>query len=230
MDKYSFERTSTETYKIRNRDSQDSSWLATIMLEYPYEKHGKFVCTSEWGTYSYHWNAIGSRHFKEFLVDLDDGYVINKLYGGRPDYLDVDASIAAIKREIIKARRTHESYRIQKKYTYNPIEWETIYMDKDLARTCWEEAESLDECKSVDDWFREGMRTEYLYDIIWGGEPHGVQCKTDVHPRLKAFMEKVWHPFMTYLLENEFEQIQIPESSPARYKAVLKPEFQTWTR
>jgi hypothetical protein len=80
------------------RDPQHLDWHVFVI-----GSDGYFSTVGSYGNYSYWWSNTGTRDFRLFLIDLDDGYLIGKLHPQR-EY-DGDETEKNIKEHIVRRRR-----------------------------------------------------------------------------------------------------------------------------
>ncbi|MCF1458159.1 MAG: hypothetical protein LPH21_11580 [Shewanella sp.] len=128
----------------------------TVITENFAPGKGKIIIQLDGDTWSSYWPAMGGRTVEQFFIDIDNDYAIKNLCWALSDTAnDEQASIAMIKRQIIKLRRQQEITRAQ-------------------ADEFWQAADSL----NFDDefcWYCEHCRILFgceLYDMDWPQRPN----------------------------------------------------------
>lgn len=110
---------------------------------------GYFSCVTDYGNYAFQWTAHGDGDFREFLIGLDDDYLMGKLRANRKDF-NLEATLKNMKTSAKEARR-----KTQRKEIMDPEIWA---VDKEYMREVWdaiEAASSEYECtKVIDDHYR----------------------------------------------------------------------------
>ena len=147
---------------------------------------GALSIRSDYGDYAYKWGSFCDS-FKDFLISINDDYLINKLGGANSYIFDFSSTIKAIKEEIIDCRKDYGSF--------DP---EAIILDQKEAREMWDEIEELEYTDNKDIFFINIMNTQY-YEIVCDNDPYNVPCKDMVHPQLNSFTKEIWPHFIDYL-------------------------------
>lgn len=106
-------KTSVDMYYVR----KDHEWANIV------HDDGLLMIHSSYGSWSYYWSHPGGPA-KEFLTQLDDGYLISKLGGSKKEF-DGERTEQNIRREILERRRDGR-------------------LNKDNAREIWEEIDGVD--------------------------------------------------------------------------------------
>jgi len=161
-------------------------WLKRYVI--PPEKHegwaiihidanGFFATVSDYGNYAYLWTSFGPNDFRKFLAQLDQGYVVGKLTGGKTIY-DGEATLKAIKEHIIGARKEGTYSRGEARH-----EWGKMVYNREMLSDVREFEEWCDETKIEEPW-----------------EFH---C-SEPEPQAVAFYQKVWPRFVE-LIKAELE-------------------------
>src|ERR1700729_2369572 len=97
--------------------SVDNEGWAVVVID---TKDGYFSTVSDYGNYSFQWNAIGEgNEFRKFLIGLQPDYLHGKLMQGRPDakIWDEDGTEANI-RDGIETRNKEELENTGKKWKH----------------------------------------------------------------------------------------------------------------
>jgi len=58
--------------------TENGQWLGQVVLT----SNGMYASVTDWGNYSFQWNSIGDRTFKQFLLEIDETYFGTKMYTG----------------------------------------------------------------------------------------------------------------------------------------------------
>jgi len=129
------------------------------------DSFGMLSVASDFGNYVYHWprDGWGPYDFRKFLLQIDNGYLIGKLDGGR-SRIRGDKTKQRIKEEICRLRRD-------------------LSLGKDEARDEWDHLQYHD---FEDDSDFTVWHGETKLEAAWELCCHGPE------PRLVAFAEKVW--------------------------------------
>jgi hypothetical protein len=69
------EKITAKIYTLRKENGQ---WLAQVVLT----SDGMFSSVSDYGNFSYAWRSYKAETFREFLVNINEGYFGDKLYTG----------------------------------------------------------------------------------------------------------------------------------------------------
>lgn len=64
-----------ERYTLKTPEGQ---WLGDIVIT----EDGRYFSITDWGNFSYIWNSIGDRSFKEFLLGINIDYFASKMFAG----------------------------------------------------------------------------------------------------------------------------------------------------
>jgi len=158
------------TYTIRTRDPY-TAWAKLFL-----DSDGAFAVISDHGNYAYHWSSWGDRDFREFLLDMDDSYLMGKLKPPtfKPE-LDEESSVKSVHEMILRRRREGD--------------W-----DADKAREEWDRVKGLD-CNNPDEWIREARFDEPWDFLIYTRAPG----------QLRAFVDRVW-PLLQAKLKEALEE------------------------
>jgi hypothetical protein len=132
---------------------------------------GEILINSDYGNYAYSWGNMGST-LKWFLVSIDRGYLLDKLAGLSLYEFDFDASVARVRREIIRERRDRS-------------------IDAEEAREAWHQIPCEDCGKDL--FINALFGCEPLGDEPW----HFVEQRE--RPALVGFYDHVWMPFVEHL-------------------------------
>lgn len=107
---------------------------------------GYFSCVSDYGNYAFQWTAHGDNtDFREFLCELDNGYLMGKLSNGQRKF-DLYKTIEKMKREAITNRRA----------TMRGEVYENHEVSKECIRDMWDELEGAGneyECTKIIDHY-----------------------------------------------------------------------------
>lgn len=171
----------------------DGEW-ATIMMEHwvrkpvsdiqPYHYVGELVIYSSFGRFGYQWGHCG-RPFPQFLLDMDMGYFMTKMYAGEVRVFDFEATVADMKRRIRSQRREHSFDRQDARNLYDAVE--AISYTSDSSEFCSALLE--------DNEFRNS-----------DGEGLGFCCPWDItvrkiNPQCEGFWKTIWPEFCNQLRE-----------------------------
>ena len=189
----SVEKSTTEKYVLKF-----SSGWAIIYLD---DNLGNISIESDWGSWSSMWGAQKGK-FKKFLLSMDDGYILRNLNKGASTFF-ADESVKKIKKNIIQRRL----YSMGKRRSSLDVDGG---LDKEEARNCWYEVDSLRDSDSVNDFYRIFMNQETLFSKLCGDEPPAVgeYVVSGIHPRLDAFMKIVWTRFREIIKEEVSKESQ----------------------
>ncbi|HEX7906722.1 MAG TPA: hypothetical protein VF534_01335 [Paraburkholderia sp.] len=157
-------------------------WAATIALREwvrpnnrGNELHGgEILINSDWGgPYAYSWGNMGSP-LKQFLCQISRDYIITKLTNGNDTEFDFDASLAAVKKEILRMRKERELSHFQARMAMDDIPSEDEGQDQFIRRL----------------WDMEAFRN---------GDPPTEFVKERECPQITGFYKNVWIPFTDHL-------------------------------
>lgn len=155
-----------ERYQIRTKHG----W-ALIYLD---EKHGTFLCCSDYGDYNYIWSHRGSQTLKQFVSNLDFEYFMKKT---RPGYetFSPKASIKMIKEHIAETR-------------YHG------WMTKDQARDAWNDLERIDHYQHEQLFLQEIAESEDLMRAL-GSEFYEFAAH-EPDGQSRGFWREIWPEFL----------------------------------
>ncbi len=147
---------------------------------------GALSIVSDFGNYGNHWSrfGIGSRSVLQFLLEADDDYLMGKL--GRREWLDVDASVRALRTVLVEMRRE-----LGLAVSHREIE------KADGIRELWGR---LDSVSTEHDWNDVLMRAPPEVD---NSDMWNCGCR-DFEPQLRAFFKEVW-PLVREQIRKEVE-------------------------
>lgn len=174
--------------------TEDGRWMATIFMD---NDTGTICVYSDWGQYGHWWGprGRGTRTLREFLAQCNPEYIMDKFSYDKPHYFDEDASIRAIKKDILEARRKRD-------------------IDKEQAEDFWDIVEhDLDgaSCTTSSEWFYHlSMNAENIIDTLYGGVGPEVPSVHGYHPQLQAFMKECW-PIFIEACKKELEHPEAPK-------------------
>lgn len=172
------QKSMTETYTLKG----DHCLWAKINLECINESVNVMI-SSDFGEFSHYWGCCGTNP-KEFLIGLDMHYAMKKLMGSTNNMYEADfpARLNSVKKMIIQDRKV-------------------LILGKDTAKCAWDEiVEIIDECGNSEDvYFNLCFHSKYLDDVFqdFGSIPTDTKLK----PKVTAFWNEVWLPFVEYLKE-----------------------------
>ncbi|MBJ9658822.1 hypothetical protein I5588_30335 [Burkholderia multivorans] len=132
---------------------------------------GEILINSDYGNYAYSWGNMGAP-IKQFLAHIGRDYLLDKLAGLSRFEFDFDASVAAVKREILQQRRDGS-------------------LDRDEAREAWNDIPADNQGKDL--FIHELFRIDSLGEEPW----HFVEDRE--RPCLAGFWTHVWVPFAQHL-------------------------------
>jgi hypothetical protein len=137
---------------------------------------GYFSCVSDYGNYAFQWTAHGEDDFREFLVSLDNDYLMGKLAGGRTEF-DAGLTRQLIREHIFERRKTYD-------------------INKLAARNLWDRVSKLEDKESFKEFFEddapnEGVEFSDWWEMFHYGHPHDLQlfCK-HLWPRFKEALKE----------------------------------------
>lgn len=111
-----------KTWRCYLKGEKGEGWALAL-----FDEIGFFSCVSDFGNYAHAWGDFGKRDFREFLLEIDAGYLAGKISGGRREYA-AEATLEAVKQHIVELRRDRS-------------------VSKDFAREEWDR---LSECDNLD--------------------------------------------------------------------------------
>lgn len=151
----------------------EHTW-ADITIE-EWENGGSFKCISDYGNYSYAWNSIGNRNLRQFLIGLNFDYFMTKTMGSKFEIFDKDRTIANLRKEVYKARRSRE-------------------ISADDFRTCWEELEEgeLLDVSDASDIFWERISSAAIVRVLYDDDLSAVPCFDKPDPQCQGFWDTIW--------------------------------------
>jgi len=163
-----------------SKDGGFGWWKVTV------DSAGALAILSDFGNYGHHWSrrGIGERSVLQFLLTADDDYLMGKL--GRRDWLDVDASVKALRTRLVEMRRD-----LGRAVSREEEE------KADGIRELWDH---LDSVSTEHDWNDLLMRSPLevdSYDLWTCGHQ-------DFEPQLRAFFKEVW-PLVREQIRKEVE-------------------------
>lgn len=79
--------------------ARKGKWLGSFVITHD----GILFVFSDYGSYSYWWGSTGIDDFRSFLLDVDDGYLLDKISPG--EEYDPTETAKSIKQAIIRRRR-----------------------------------------------------------------------------------------------------------------------------
>lgn len=173
-------------YRVQN----NGEW-ATIVLEAwerkpvsdirPYTYMGELLIYSSFGRFGYQWTACGTE-FKKFLLGLDCGYFMEKMYAGKTTVFDFDLSIKELKEKVRSVRRDGGIDKDEARALYEAVE-SVDYSDSD--------ADFISACMSAD--IRDYAGSKCNFDEPWDFVRH------TINPQCEGFWREIWPEFCNQL-------------------------------
>ncbi len=167
-----------ERYEIKNEHGDFEATIAIrgwteVGIRGDTHEHGKIIISSAYGSYSTYFGSMG-KPLKQFLLGVDLHYILNRLEPASMYEFDFDATVAAVKRELLKERRRQ-------------------FMEADRARKIWDEIPT--EADSRDGFIQRMMccRSAFLNVEPWHW------TKERMKPSLVGLGRNVWDPFIAHL-------------------------------
>lgn len=133
----------------------------------------ELIAATSFGTVSHHWSSMGQPAAK-FLPRLERDYALSKLWGLRAFETDVEATMVAVRHDIIEARRHGD-------------------ITADEAREAWD---SLPDWATDDDELMDAAKeSSYLMSAMCDGG-----CRrTRINPQADGFWRYLWPRFLEQL-------------------------------
>lgn len=169
MADYTVEKGTATVYKLR-QGNMGLGWADITIREWP--AGGSIDIQSDYGNYSYFWNSIGKRTFKEFLLGLNPGYFFGKCMGKEYDVYDPEKTERWVKELVIERRKDGD-------------------LNKEEARDCWNEIQFID-FGSADAYYYSASDRTSLWEMCFGEDYHSLPHATKPHPQAEAFWEVIW--------------------------------------
>jgi len=163
------------TYKVRS--IPEGGWADVNIRSW--ERGGSLMIQSDFGEYSHVWTSIGDCTFIEFLCDLDKDYFLKKT---RPkDYLvfDDEATVAAMKKDIVQQRRER-------------------YINADVAREAWNDVDNCEMHSCNETEFFTLLRDTDTFSNLYECDYCAVPMVQKYHPHCDLFWERVWLRLIEY--------------------------------
>lgn len=168
--KYTLSKTTAMVYKIRI--TEPSHTWADITIE-EWAGGGSIKVISDYGDYSYSWNAIGEGVFRDFLLSLDFGYFMEKTKGSSVYKFSPELTINQIKKDILKIRHIRD-------------------IDRDTARGCWNDIETYDLETDSETLYHERIWQTYIPKYIYDSDYHAIPVETEINHQCTGFWEIIW--------------------------------------
>lgn len=181
--KYTLNKTTAMVYKIRITEPE-CTW-ADITIE-EWVGGGSIKVISDYGDYSYSWNAIGEGLFRDFLVSLDFGYFMQKTKGNSVHKFSSELTVTQIKNDILKIRRTRD-------------------IDKDAARECWNAIGDYGLDTDCEVTYHERIWQTDIPKYIYDTDYYDIPVETEINQQYKRFWEKIW-PVACEIWRHELEE------------------------
>lgn len=175
------------TFFVRTGE-REASWRTTGEKGYWCE----LTIQSGFGNVAYHWGNMGCPAH-EFLK-TDKHYLMNKLFGDRAYVFDFDATIRALKLQLIEQRREN---------------WEVT---KQIARERWDAITSLEHTQDTGYYMHQFLSSNALSEWY---EPCDVPQCTILNPQAEGLWEHLWPEFLQALTE-EMKRRETPNVQPIR--------------
>lgn len=143
------------------------------------ERSVSVMVRSDYGDYSYHWNATGGCP-KSFLISLDQDYVMKNLSDYKNTVPDADANERQTKQYVIQARRARN-------------------LTDDEAREAWDSMINLVwEHKDEPNLYGHLLIDQEHFDTVFGDYEY-IPSNKKPCPHCTTFFENVWVPFTDQL-------------------------------
>lgn len=159
------ERDTAIVYKVRSAD-QFGGWASATIREWA--EGGALDVQSDWGTFSYSWNAIGDRPLRAFLAELSFDYFMGKTRDSHR-ILDWDETVTNLKRSIMEDRRSGS-------------------LEREEARERWDDVESMEDTSSADVFCERFFHFAWAYEWCDGSDP----AKYRDDPNCRQFWDGPW--------------------------------------
>lgn len=145
------------------------------------ETTGDVVVVGGYGTFAYCWteHMRGSRNLHQFLSGISFDSFMRKAATRPYMVADIDATITAMKRELLAERRAGDLEKAEAKEIWDAIE------------TC------LDAGQTREEFLREMYDDRILYERYFDGEPHIIERE---HDGMRRFWDEVWSAFKREVL------------------------------
>ena len=189
---YSCKKSSSERYDIRIPGKSD--WAIVTISE----AGGILSITSDYGDYSYNWPHRGGQPFKEFLLDIDTDYLLNKI--SSRSFLLVKETKEAWLKEIIQARKEDGI----SEYRYDNLDRRRRTKKlRDLAREAYND---------IKGWH--GTRMDEAIQFLHSSQAVAKiiefpDFQTDWDPQARMFVERLWGLFIDVIrkeVKGEFSE------------------------
>lgn len=172
--KLSITKNSVECYKIRH---QSGSYWADITIDSK-GTTGRLQIASDYGSWQYYWGACGCP-FKEFLTQLDIGYVAGKF--GESKWFDAEKTAAFYRQTIVKNRREGDLTGAEARAMYDEVKF-----IEEINNECEFYHAMQADCPNIMKYFN------YCPDSI-----------TTISPSFRMFWDNIWQYFINELKKEE---------------------------
>jgi len=96
--------------------AEKGKWLGTFLITHD----GMVAINSDYGTYGYWWSSTGRDDIREFLIQINSGYLLSKIAPEREYY--GDETEKSIREYILKRRREQEYTKEQAREEWDRLE------------------------------------------------------------------------------------------------------------
>lgn len=162
-----------ELYTIKDDDGR---WMADIAFN---NERANLMIISDYGNYANWWPGLHNETAKQFFIRMSTSpsYLIEKLGYGCPDILNFEKTMKKVKDDLA----------------------EKLGGSDDALEILEDEIESIEHTTCAGCYWQGIIRCKKLIDSVYGGDLYTVPCFIEPHPRLVAFVEKVWPRFIDAL-------------------------------
>jgi len=149
---------------------------------------GCFFTISDYGNYGFWWHAA-SGDFRKFLCGVDADYLTGKLADGAREF-DGEASVKAIRRQIVEGRRSGSFTRGEAAY-----EWDLVHPKPDRRLAGCGRYSHMDSDVAAHEWY---LETDFrdVSELLCYRKPI----------QLQMFVEKLWPLFVEKLKDELHEE------------------------
>lgn len=189
--------TGADVYSVRNRHE----WATIVVRCWQDESggelrhRGEILINSTFGSWANYWSAPGMP-FKRFLLGLDFGYCMQKLMGRDLQEHDGDATLKALRRSVLEARRNRRLDKSAAAWVWQEIE--------DRSSSLADTVESfVSACGDIqrdagESWNRRqvGNHADEIGDLF--AEPW-YMTETRDNPQAVGFWRELWPEFIATL-------------------------------
>lgn len=115
---YGYTKTKVSCYKIHLKKS--SVW-AYITIDEWANGGGSFSCQSDYGNYEYMWSSIGPDTLREFMMDCDFHYFMEKVTGYKLMEFDAEETTKELYKILLSSRRLDDTNKFQAREIWDEL-------------------------------------------------------------------------------------------------------------